>query len=357
MIGLESDNALLLSMSIPTVQTGPQTRHARRLYVGGIGECSGKEVEDFFNENIRKACNVELKQNPVINVFLCQDKRYAFVELNSVDITSQCLGMDGIMFNGQPLKVRRANDFNPAQLPPPDPKAPKLDLRKLGLTNVGPIVDEQTPKFVFSGFKSNSLISEKIFIELFKPFGKLLRLQIMRDAVSLKSRGYGFGEYEDNIICDLACNNLNGLEVSDFTLNVSPATMDACQKIVNPERSGDLDDLLKELTENYPIAKQPSRIMEIKNMINDEDLEDKEKLVKVEEDLLNECTRYGNVLSIEMSSDSKEKLKTGRIFVEFEFIEECKCAVTQLFGRKYGDRIIFSCYFDEVRFLNKDFLY
>lgn len=342
-------------MSIPTVQTGPQTRHARRLYVGGIGECSGKEVEAFFNQNIRRACNVELKQNPVINVFLCQDKRYAFVELNSVDITTQCLGMDGIMFNGQPLKVRRANDFNPAQLPPPDPKAPKLDLRKLGLTNVGPQVDEQTPKFIFSGFKPTT--SESIFIELFKPFGKLLRLQIMRDPVTLRCRGYGFGEYEDNVICDLACNNLNGMEVADFVLNVEPANMDACQKIVPPDRAADLDDLLKELTENYPIPKQPSRIMEIKNLISGEDLQDSDKIRRIRDDLSDECCRYGNVISIEIPVDLKDKLNTGRIFIEFEFIEECKAAVTQLFGRKYDERIIFTAYFDEVRFLNRDFLY
>lgn len=289
-----SSASLLSSMSIPIIQTSVQTRHARRLYVGGIGDCSEREVSDFFNQNIRRACNVTLSTDPVISVFLSQEKRYAFVELNSVDITSQCLGMDGIMFNGQPLKVRRANDFNPSQLPPPDPKAPKLDLRKIGCTNVGPQVDEQTPKFVFSGFPPNT--QERDIAELFTPFGQLLKLQIMRDPLTLQSRGYGYGEYNDNVICDLACKELNGMDVGEFILTMKTAGMDSCQSLVPPDKSGDLDDLLKELTEDYPIPRQPTKIMEVKNLIQSEDMEDPDIVQDIQNDLLEECKRYGNVI-------------------------------------------------------------
>lgn len=126
--------------------------HARRVYVGGVGECNEKDVEKFFNSMIQKAANKTIPIKPVVSVFLNREKHYAFVEFNSIDITTQIMGMNGIMFQGNPLKIRRPNDFNQSMLPPEDPNAPRLDLRKIGLENITDSRDDiYTTKVIFGG--------------------------------------------------------------------------------------------------------------------------------------------------------------------------------------------------------------
>ena len=44
-----------------------------------------------------------------------QDKNFAFLELRSVDETTQAMAFDGIIFQGQSLKIRRPHDYQPLQ--------------------------------------------------------------------------------------------------------------------------------------------------------------------------------------------------------------------------------------------------
>lgn len=62
----------------------------------------------------------------VISVYMNQKKCYAFVELNSIELTTACLEMDGIIFKKVTLKIYRANEYRPDMVPPT--KYLKLDL-------------------------------------------------------------------------------------------------------------------------------------------------------------------------------------------------------------------------------------
>jgi hypothetical protein len=42
-------------------------------------------------------------------------------------------GLDGISFNGKPVKIRRPNDYNAALVPPTGLPIPKLNLGALGV--------------------------------------------------------------------------------------------------------------------------------------------------------------------------------------------------------------------------------
>ena len=41
------------------------------------------------------------------------DKNFAFLELRSVDEATQAMAFDGIIFQGQSLKIRRPRDYQP----------------------------------------------------------------------------------------------------------------------------------------------------------------------------------------------------------------------------------------------------
>ena len=50
----------------------------------------------------------------VHNVYINHDKKFAFVEMRSVEEASNAIALDGILFEGAPVKVRRPTDYNPS---------------------------------------------------------------------------------------------------------------------------------------------------------------------------------------------------------------------------------------------------
>ena len=104
------------------------TRHARRIYVGGIppNYSDEDELRNFFCKVISKGLHIENDLSFVISVYMNQKKCYAFVEFNSIELTTACLEMDGIIFKKVTLKIYRANEYRPDLVPPT--KFLKLDL-------------------------------------------------------------------------------------------------------------------------------------------------------------------------------------------------------------------------------------
>ena len=70
-----------------------------------------------------------------MNVYINYEKKFAFVEFRTVDETSNAMALDGIMFEGVSVRVRRPNDYNAAaaaSLGPSQPSA-NLNLAAIGL--------------------------------------------------------------------------------------------------------------------------------------------------------------------------------------------------------------------------------
>jgi hypothetical protein len=101
------------------------TRHARRVYVGGIppGHTQEDQVKTFLNEVISNCMDEDHCNNYILSVYMNHKKCFAFVELCSVELTQACLELDGIVYRSSVLKIQRANEYKPELLPGP-PKAP-----------------------------------------------------------------------------------------------------------------------------------------------------------------------------------------------------------------------------------------
>jgi splicing factor U2AF subunit len=72
----------------------------------------------------------------VVNVYINQEKKFAFVEMRTVEEASNAMALDGIIFEGVSVRVRRPSDYNPsmaATLGPSQP-SPHLNLAAVGLT-------------------------------------------------------------------------------------------------------------------------------------------------------------------------------------------------------------------------------
>ena len=88
-----------------------QTRHARRVYVGGITEAHGTEqdISSFFETTLRSCLSDKDKPpegTPLIGrVYLHAERGFAFLEFPSVQMTSACMQLDRLVWKGTPLKV------------------------------------------------------------------------------------------------------------------------------------------------------------------------------------------------------------------------------------------------------------
>ena len=104
-----------------------QTRHARRLYVGGLpAGTQEEELLRFFSSVIDRATAPygvpDMTGPAVVQTYINTEKCFGFVELATMELTASCMNLSGIKFDnhmGQSiLRIKRPNDFKPELVPP-----------------------------------------------------------------------------------------------------------------------------------------------------------------------------------------------------------------------------------------------
>ncbi|XP_074591682.1 uncharacterized protein LOC141847523 [Curcuma longa] len=207
--------------------TQQATRHARRVYVGGLPPMANEQTIATFFSHVMSAIggNSAGPGDAVVNVYINHEKKFAFVEMRSVEEASNAMALDGIIFEGVSVKVRRPTDYNPslaATLGPGLP-SPHLNLAVVGLSSSSTIMGSEGPDRIFVGGLPYYLADAQIR-ELLESFGPLCGLDLVKDRDTGNSKGYGFCVYQDPSVTDIACAALNGLKMGDKTLTVRRAS-------------------------------------------------------------------------------------------------------------------------------------
>ncbi|KAI8879026.1 hypothetical protein K501DRAFT_227442 [Backusella circina FSU 941] len=314
------------------------TRQAKRLYVGqipfGIEE---KPMADFFNLTMKQMNLADT--TPVTAVQINHDKNYAFVEFQSPEQATLAMAFDGIMFQGQTLKIRRPKDYQP---PVDGEYADIQQLPGLVSTNV-----PDTPNKIFIGGLPVYLNEDQV-IELLKSFGSLRAFNLVKDPTNGTSKGFAFCEYEDPETTDLACHGLNNMELGDRKLVVQRASVGAKQG----EYSA-----VPATTDYLPVqgAKEEdaTRVLQLMNMVTPEELEDDEEFQDIWEDIAEECAKFGTIVDMKIPRPNKEQEVggLGLIFVRFETKDQTLIALRALAGRRFSDRTVVATFVDEDNYL------
>lgn len=111
--------ARMKTYSIGHVNVPQQTRHARRIYVGGLPPNFIDEdgLRIFINSVIAQGLGEENDQSYVLSVYINHKKCFAFVELKSIELATASLALDGIMLKNVALRILRANEYKPELVP------------------------------------------------------------------------------------------------------------------------------------------------------------------------------------------------------------------------------------------------
>ena len=103
------------------MQMDQGTRKARRLYVGNLppGPPPNEQVlVDFFNAAVTQAgiALPQLAGPPVVSAWVSTepDRKFAFVELRTMEECANALSLNGIQFQGTALRISRPSDFDVA---------------------------------------------------------------------------------------------------------------------------------------------------------------------------------------------------------------------------------------------------
>ncbi|KAL3320822.1 U2 small nuclear RNA auxiliary factor 2 [Cichlidogyrus casuarinus] len=337
---------------LTAVNASTVSRQARRLYVGNIPFTATEEnMMEFFNDNMRSQGLCQAEGDPIIAVQINMEKNFAFLEYRSIDETTQGLALDGILFQGQSLKLRRPRDYQP----------PALGVEGPGFSIPGVVstIVQDTPHKIFIGGLPNFLNEDQVK-ELLVSFGPLKGFNLVKDSSTGLSKGYAFCEYVDPNVTDHACAGLNGMQLGDKKLIVQRASIGA----KNP--SAGYAPAAIQVPGINPMALipgsavpggAPTEVLCLLNMIEVSELDDDEEYEDIVEDIKGECSKYGVVRSLEIPRPvpGVEVPGVGKIYIEFASLLDCQKAATALTGRKFNNRLVVTSFYNPDKYHRREF--
>jgi splicing factor U2AF subunit len=301
----------------PVPVVGSQmTRQARRLYVSNIPFGMTEEaMMDFFDAQMCLGGGggglTQVPGNPVLAVQINQDKNFAFLEFRSVDETTQAMAFDGIIFQGQSLKIRRPHDYQPL---PGVSENPSVYVPGV----VSTVVPDSAHK-LFIGGLTNYLNDDQVK-ELLTSFGPLKAFNLVKDSATGLSKGYAFSEYVDINVTDQAIAGLNGMQLGDKKLLVQRASVGAKNATLSTINQTPVTLQVPGLmSSQVQMGGHPTEVLCLMNMVLPEELLDDEEYEEIVEDVRDECSKYGLVKSIEIPRpvDGVEVPGCGKVRVPF----------------------------------------
>ncbi|XP_071733903.1 splicing factor U2af large subunit A isoform X1 [Rutidosis leptorrhynchoides] len=340
--------------------TQQATRHARRIYVGGLSATTNEQSVATFFSHVMSAIggNTAGPGDAVVNVYINYEKKFAFVEMRSVEEASNAMALDGIIFEGAPVKVRRPSDYNPslaATLGPSQPN-PNLNLAAVGLSP-GSAGGLEGPDRIFVGGVPYYFTDAQVR-ELLESFGALRGFDLVKDRETGNSKGYAFCVYQDISVTDIACAALNGIKMGDKTLTVRRANQGQTQP--KPEQESVLlhaqqQIALQRLMLQPPVAMgpPPTKVVSLTQVVTEEELVNDEDYQDILEDMKLECEKFGSLVNVVIprpNPNGEPVAGVGKVFLEYADTESSSKARAGLNGRKFGGNQVVATFYPEDKF-------
>ncbi|XP_010999970.1 PREDICTED: splicing factor U2af large subunit B-like isoform X3 [Populus euphratica] len=336
--------------------TQQATRHARRVYVGGLPPTANEQSVATFFSQVMAAIggNTAGPGDAVVNVYINHEKKFAFVEMRSVEEASNAMALDGIIFEGAPVKVRRPSDYNPslaATLGPSQPN-PNLNLSAVGLAP-GSAGGLEGPDRIFVGGLPYYFTESQIR-ELLESFGALRGFDLVKDRETGNSKGYAFCVYQDLSVTDIACAALNGIKMGDKTLTVRRANQGTNQP--KPEQENVLLHAQQQIAlQRLMLQPQPvsTKVVCLTQVVTGDELKDDDEYEDILEDMRTEAGKFGQLVNVVIPRprpNGENAPGVGKVFLEYADTEGSSKARAGMNGRKFDGNQVVAVFYPENKF-------
>ncbi|CAN6210427.1 unnamed protein product [Urochloa humidicola] len=332
------------------------TRHARRVYVGGLPPSANEQsVAAFFNQSMAAVGgNTAGPGDAVCDVDMNHERRFAFVEMRLVEEASNAMALDGILFEGAPLIIRRPADYNPsvaAALGPSMPN-PHMNLAAVGLTAGLAEGLEGSGRIFVGGFPS--YITETQLREILESFGPLRGFDLVKDWQTGNSMDYAYCIYQDLSVTDIACAALNGIRFGSTTLTVRRANQGAAQ--LQADQQLQLQAQINSI--HVSVGALPTKVVCLTHVVTADELQDDEEYEDIMEDMRLEACKCGNLVKIVIprpGPNGQPVTGVGKVFLEYADIDSAAKAKRMLHGRKFSGNPVVAVYYSEDKFTNEEY--
>lgn len=353
----------------------PRTRPGRRLYVGNLPPgATEPELVAFFSDLIAKT----YKPDPglVVSSTCKGDRNFGFIEFDSMELATAAMGLDGVTFKGQAIKVQRPTDYDPSALPPCG-ESITLNLGALG------IVSTQVPdgpNKVFVGGLSYHITEEQLK-DLLQSFGPLRGLHLVKDPGATQSKGYAFCEYVDPAVTDAAVEGLNNLEVAEGrTLTVrranprgAPGPGGPPMGAPPPSHGGSFmgggfhgSGGAPPMHHGHapppgappaygmpPQGPMPTTVLRVANMLSPAELANPAEVEEIRREAMGACGAHGQVQAAVIPTSGPA---AGVVFVKFADARSAQAAAQALGGKTFDGRMLQTSFAPEAQFAAGNFV-
>jgi splicing factor U2AF 65 kDa subunit len=237
----------------------------------------------------------------VLSIYVNHERHFGFVEFKTMELTTAMLCLDGVLFKGAAMKIRRPNDFKPALIQMIHGQCPAVDVTKLGPTS--------------------GLISHVAVVA--QPTGTQLPSLMGTEAAAAETAGAGE-----------AAALVAPLE--------GPARPLAAPVAAAAAPSG--------------VAGEPSCVIVLMNMIAASDVADDEEYEDIVVDVRETCESFGGkvadlvILRTVEGGDAEANRAVGKIFVKFENVDDATTAGAALCKKCFNGNQIAASFFSETAF-------
>nr|GEW75461.1 splicing factor U2af large subunit B-like isoform X1 [Tanacetum cinerariifolium] len=308
--------------------TQQATRHARRVYVGGLSPTANEQSVATYFSHVMSAIggNTAGPGDAVVNVYINHEKKFAFVEMRSVEEASNAMALDGIIFEGAPVKVRRPSDYNPslaATLGPSQPN-PNLNLGAVGLTP-GSAGGLEGPDRIFVGGLPYYFTEAQVR-ELLESFGALRGFDLVKDRETGNSK----------------VRRANQGQTQPKPEQES-VLLHAQQQIA----------LQRLMLQPGPIGPPPTKVLSLTQVVTEEELVNDEDYEDILEDMKIECGKFGNLVNVVIprpNPNGEPVAGVGKVFLEYDDTDGSTRARQGLNGRKFGGNQVVASFYPEDKF-------
>ncbi|GMH24117.1 hypothetical protein Nepgr_025960 [Nepenthes gracilis] len=341
--------------------TQQATRHARRVYVGGLPPTANEQsVATFFSHVMAMiGGNTAGPGDAVVNVYINHEKKFAFVEMRSVEEASNAMALDGIIFENTPVKVRRPSDYNPslaATLGPSQPN-PSLNLAAIGLSP-GSAGGLEGPDRIFVGGLPYYFTEAQVR-ELLESFGSLRGFDLVKDKETGNSKGYAFCVYQDLSVTDIVCQALNGIKMGDKTLTVRRANQGTSQP--KPEQESVLLHAQQQIALQKMMLQPgglPTKVVCLTHCVTPDELKDDQEYEDIMDDMRQEGEKFGSLVNVVIprpGTDGEQLPGVGKVFLEYADVESSTKARAGMNGRKFGGNQVVAVFYLESKFAQGEY--
>ncbi|XP_071719651.1 uncharacterized protein [Rutidosis leptorrhynchoides] len=278
---------LSLNASVDSVQLTQATRPKRRIYVENLPSSATEEaVMKWLNGFLRPyGVNHAQGASPCISCIVNKEKGQAVVEFLTPEDASIALSLDGKLFAGNILNIRRPKDYVETTTGVVSEKP------VAGVVSVKNIVEDSPNKIFIGGI--SKVITSDMLMEIASAFGPLKAYHFECNA-DLDSP-CAFIEYADQSVTVKARAGLNGMKLGGKVLTVTQATQDA--SLVEKH---DNKPFYGTPVHAQPLLGKPTQILKFDNVVDPHSLSSlpESEIEELLEDIRLECARFGMVKSV-----------------------------------------------------------